>query len=38
MREFHHGPQRHVLEVRHLRGDDRVQLRVTLVGATYEAR
>ena len=26
MRQLHHGPQRHVPEVRHLRGDDGVQL------------
>ncbi len=27
MRQFHHGPQRHVPEVRHLRRDDGVQLK-----------
>jgi len=26
MRQFHHGPQRHLPEVRHLRRDDGVQL------------
>jgi hypothetical protein len=27
MRQFHHGPQRHLPEVRHLRRHDGVQLR-----------